>query len=135
MRAGGNLGGLGDDSGGMNAGCVAGRFVEEFDGLRKRKVGILGSQGSERGDVRVAFDRNAFFNKDSRGFCRFQQGRIAAVCEEGDLALRGAVYAGNASDFDAAIPFQSAIKLVSYFLQFHLSPPSQCKISSKSQTF
>src|SRR6476660_7336408 len=103
----------------MDAGRVGGRLIEEFDGAGESEIRIVGAQSGKWGQTGVPLDADAFFDEDRRGARGTQQGEVAAISEEGDLARDRVVHAGDAGDFVEGIAFESAGKFFSEGGEFH----------------
>src|SRR5260221_8078332 len=70
--------GFGDDRGGVNAGGVGGRLVEEFDGAGEIEIGIGGAERSEWGETGSAFDADIAFDEDGGGLSFAEQWVVVA---------------------------------------------------------
>ncbi len=111
--------GGGDDGGGVNAGRVGGRLVEKFEGFGESEVRVVAANERERRRTGIARDGCGVVHED-RGRARgLEQGTVALVGEEGDLAGLGAFEARNAGDFDIGRGIEAAIEFLSKLRQLH----------------
>jgi len=111
--------GLGDDGGGVDAGCVAGGLIEEFNGVSESQIGICGAKRGEGRGVRGALDGDTLFDEHGRGARGFQKREVTAVGQESELAGFGVVHAGDTVDFDVWRAFQAASEFLRDFREFH----------------
>jgi hypothetical protein len=86
-----------DDCGGMDAGRVGRRLIEETERARKGVIGVLDAEGS-RGDL-LKFG----FDDDSGGSCGAGERGIAGICDEGDLSRTGFLKAFDAGNFQVRV--------------------------------
>src|SRR5579859_736776 len=119
VSAGADCGGFRDERCRMETRLVARRLVKEFDGVSEGEVRIGSTQGSEPGQAGVAFDVDAFFEKNCRGACGFQERKVAPVGEKSDLACLGMFDAGDAVYGSLARAFETTAKFLRNFRKLH----------------
>src|SRR5208337_2819030 len=103
----------------MYFGRIHWRLIEQLNRLRKRKIGIARAQGRKRREPGGAIKRHAIFNKHSRGLRRLQLRRIAPVRQKCRFSGSRMIYPGDAGNLDGWIAFQSTVKFLCKFLEFH----------------
>ena len=119
VRAFADVGRLGNDRSGMDAGGVARGLVKEFDGVGEGEIWIRRAQGSNGRRSGRAYEGDTVFDEDGRGARRFEKREVAAIGEEGELAGFGVVDSRDATNFDVRTTFEAAVQLLRKFREFH----------------
>ena len=103
MSVGADLGGRGDDGGGMDSGSVGGRFVEEIEGAGEGEVRIGDAQGggADRLECRLDEDCGRLGGAGERD--------VPGVGDEGELAGTGVFEAGCGGDFEVWVALEGCV--------------------------
>ena len=83
-----------------------------------------------------AFERHTVFDEYSGGLRRLQLRRVAPVRQKGRFSGPRVINPSNAANFDGWIAFQSTVKFLSKFLEFHgrfASAKCRCSHSAKRE--
>jgi len=111
--------GGGDDGGGMDAGRVGRRLIEKFERFGEGEVGIVAANESEGRRAGIAGYGCGVVDKDGGGASRLEQGSVALVGEEGDLAGPSVFEASYAGDFEIRGGIEAAIEFLGKVRQLH----------------
>lgn len=101
------LGGTVHDGGGVNAGGVSGRVVEQFNCLRKCQIRILDAQ---RGGGRSGKAGKVLGHEHGRGASGLRHRGVLGIGDKGDVSARGLLDADDASDIGIGLVRREGIE-------------------------